>query len=101
MRCHLPRWFVVNVVALVAFFCAEMNSIIEITHMRDYRLFIYDEDCQVIGPGEVISAASDSEAIAQAEAIRGSFAAELLDFDGLRIVKRFATNGKAPSEAAE
>jgi hypothetical protein len=46
-------------------------------------------------------AANDSEAIAQAEALHGSLAAELRDFDGLRVVKRLPPNGKASSEAAE
>jgi hypothetical protein len=35
----------------------------------------------------VIHAADDAEAIAQAERMRGSFPAELLDVEGLRIVK--------------
>jgi hypothetical protein len=39
-------------------------------------------------------AANDAEAIVQAEAMRGSLAAELLDFDGLRIVKRLTPNKK-------
>ena len=69
--------------------------------MRDYRLFVYDENGHVVGPALVITAANDSEAIAQAEALHGSFAAELLDFDGLRVVKRLPPNGKASSEAAE
>jgi hypothetical protein len=42
-----------------------------------------------------------AEAIAQAEAIRGSLAAELLDVEGLRIVKYLPGNGRAPSQAAE
>jgi hypothetical protein len=39
--------------------------------MCDYRLFVYNEDGQVVGLAKVISAANDHEAIAQAEAIRG------------------------------
>jgi hypothetical protein len=62
--------------------------------MRDYRLFVYDENGHVAGPALVISAANDSEAIAQAEALHGSLAAELLDFGGLRVVKRLPPNGK-------
>jgi hypothetical protein len=69
--------------------------------MRDYRLFVYDENGHVVGPALVITAANDSEAIAQAEALHGSFAAELLDFDALRVVKRLAPNGMTSSEAAE
>jgi hypothetical protein len=69
--------------------------------MHNYRLFVYNENGQVIGAAQVISAGNDSEAIAQAEALRGSLAAELLDFDGLRMVKRLPPNGKAPSEPAE
>jgi hypothetical protein len=69
--------------------------------MRDYRLFVYNENGQVAGPAKVISAANDDEAIAQAEAMRGSFAAELLDFDGLRIVKRLPPNGGASSGATD
>jgi hypothetical protein len=70
-----------------------------LAQMDEYRLFVYDEDGQLIGAAHVISAANDDEAIAQAEAIRGSLAAELLDFNGLRIVTRLPPNGKA--EAAE
>jgi hypothetical protein len=39
-------------------------------------------------------AANDAEAVVQAEAMRGSLAAELLDFDRLRIVKRLTPNKK-------
>ena len=49
----------------------------------------------------VIQAANDVEAIAQAEAMRGSLAAELLDVDGLRIVKYLPGNGGSPPQAAE
>ena len=48
-----------------------------------------------------MAAQAAQEAIAQAEAVHGSLAAELLDFDGLRVVKRLPPNGKASSEAAE
>jgi hypothetical protein len=44
------------------------------------------EDGQLIGPAKIIHAANDAEAIAHAEAIRGSLSAELLDVEGLRIV---------------
>jgi hypothetical protein len=63
--------------------------------MHGYRLFVYSQDGQVIGPAKIISAANDAEAIAQAEAIRGSLAAELLDYDGLRIVKYLPPNCEA------
>jgi hypothetical protein len=69
--------------------------------MRDYRLFVYNENGQVVGPPMAISAANDSEAIAQAEVTRGVWAAELLDVNGLRIVKRLPPKGKPSSEAAE
>jgi len=55
--------------------------------MEPYRLFVYRKDGQLIGPAMVIHAAKDTEAIAQAEAVRGSLAAEVLDVDSLRIVK--------------
>jgi hypothetical protein len=58
-----------------------------------YRLFVYREDGQLIGPAKIIHAANDAEAIAQAEAIRGSLSAELLDVEGLRIVKYLPANG--------
>ena len=48
-----------------------------------------------------VHAANDAEAIAQAEAICGSSAAELLDVERLRIVKYLLGNGEASSEAAE
>ena len=69
--------------------------------MPDYRLLIFNENGQVLGPAKAISAANDAEAVAQADAIRGSLPAELLDFESLRMVTRFPPNGKAPSEAAE
>ena len=55
--------------------------------MDTYRLFVYRDDGQLIESAVIIDAANDDEAIAQAEVIRGSFAAELLDIEGLRIVK--------------
>jgi hypothetical protein len=67
-----------------------------LAHMHGYRLFVYSQDRQVIGPAKIISAANDAEAIAQAEAIRGSLAAELLDYDGLRIVKYLPPNCEVP-----
>ena len=69
--------------------------------MRDYRLFVYDENGHIVGPALVISAANDAEAIAQAEAVHGSLAAELLDFDGCGSSNDLPANGKASSEAAE
>ena len=69
--------------------------------MDAYRLFVYSDDGQLIGAATVIHAANDAEAIAQAEVIRGSLAAELLDVEGLRIVKYLPGNGEASSEAAE
>jgi hypothetical protein len=72
-----------------------------LARMGDYRLFVYKENGQVVGVAKVISAANDDEAIAKAKAIHGSLAAELLDFDGLRVGKRLPPNGKASSEAAE
>lgn len=62
--------------------------------MHDYRLFVYNVNGQVVGRARIITAANDAEAIVQAEAMRGSLAAELLDFDGLRIVKRFTRHKK-------
>jgi hypothetical protein len=69
--------------------------------MDPYRLFVYREDGQLIGPGMVIHAADDAHAIAQAEIVRGSYGAELLDVKGLRIVKYLSGNGRALSQAAE
>jgi hypothetical protein len=56
---------------------------------HEYRLFVYDEKGQTVGPAKSISAGNDAEPIAQAEAIHGLLCAELLDLEGLRIVKRF------------
>jgi hypothetical protein len=42
-----------------------------LAHMDAYRLFVYSDDGQLIGAATVIHAASDTEAIAQAEAMRG------------------------------
>jgi hypothetical protein len=69
--------------------------------MDAYRLFLYTDDGQFIGPAGVIHAANDVEAIAQAEAMRGTWAAELLDVDGSRIVKYLPDNGGSPPQAAE
>ena len=52
------------------------------------------ENGHVAGPALVIAAANDSEAIMQAESLHGSFAAKLLDLDGLRVVRRLPPNGK-------
>ena len=71
------------------------------TVCRAYRLFIYSDDGQLIGPAKIIHAANDTEAIAQAEVVRGSLAAELLDVEGLRIVKYLPGNGGASPQAAE
>ena len=68
--------------------------------MHGYRLFVYSEDGQLIGAAKVIHAAYDADAIAQAEALRGSLAGELLDVEGLRIVKYLPGNGGAPPQAA-
>ena len=46
--------------------------------MDAYRLFVYSDDGQFIGAATVTHTANDAEAIAQAEVIRGSLAAELL-----------------------
>jgi hypothetical protein len=66
--------------------------------MDPYRLFVYSDDGQPSGPATVIHAANDSEAIAQAEAVRGSLPAELLDVESLRIVK-YLGNREASSQA--
>ena len=66
--------------------------------MDAYRLFIYSDE--LIGPAKIIHAANDTEAIAQAEVVRGSLAAELLDIEGLRIVKYLPGNGGAPAPKA-
>ena len=68
--------------------------------MLGYRLFVYSEDGQLIGAAKVIHAANDADAIAQAEALRGSLAGELMDVEGLRIVKYLPGNGGAPPQAA-
>jgi hypothetical protein len=69
--------------------------------MDAYRLFVYSDDGQLIRAATVIHAPSDAEAIAQAEAIRGSLAAELLDVEGLRFVKYLPGNGGSPPQAAD
>jgi hypothetical protein len=58
----------------------------QLAAMDNYRLFVYRDDGQLVGSAVIIDAANDDEAIAQAEVVRGSFAAELLDIEGLRIV---------------
>ena len=66
-----------------------------LARMDRYRLFVYNDDGRPLGAAIVIHAADDAEAIAQAEGMRGSFPAELLDVEGLRIVKYL--NGRTPS----
>ena len=81
--------------------CVSETERFGLAYMDHYRLFVYREDGQLIGPGMVIHAADDAHAIAQAEIVRGSYAAELLDVEGLRIVKYLPGNGEVSSEAAE
>jgi hypothetical protein len=69
--------------------------------MDPYRLFVYGDDGRLIGPATVVHAANDAEAVAQPEATSGPFDAELLDIEGLRIVKYLSGHGKAPPQAAE
>ena len=49
--------------------------------MDPYRLFVYRYDGHLIGRATNIHAANDAEAIARAEVMRGSWAAELLDIE--------------------
>ena len=69
--------------------------------MDVYRLFVYSDDGRLLGPAMIVHADNDAEAIAQAEVVRGSFAAELLDVEGLRIVKYLLGNGGSPPQTAE
>jgi hypothetical protein len=64
----------------------------QVSH-RDYRLFIYNEDGQMV-EAPVISAVNYEEAAAKAEAIRGSSLAELLNVNTMRIVRHFPRIGK-------
>ena len=64
--------------------------------MDRYRLFVYRDDGRPLGAAISIRAADDAEAIAQAERVRGSFPAELLDMESLRIVKYL--NSRTPSQ---
>jgi hypothetical protein len=68
--------------------------------MDAYRLFVYRDDGQLVGSALVIDAANDDEAIAQAEVVRGPFAAELLDIEGLRIVKYLPRPGRSASHGS-
>ncbi len=61
---------------------------------HQYRLFIYNQDGQIAGTPFAISAANDEEALAKAEAVRGSLVAELLDVRTMRIVRRFPRKGQ-------
>ena len=49
--------------------------------MDPYRLFVCRDDRHLIGRATTIHAANDAEAIARAEVMRGSWAAELLDIE--------------------
>jgi hypothetical protein len=70
--------------------------------MDPYRLILYREDGRVIAPAMPVSGANDAEAIAKAEAMHGGpFAAELLDVEGLRIIRYLPANGERLLDAAE
>ena len=71
------------------------TSCFGLARMDRYRLFVYRDNGRPLGAAIVIHAADDAEAIAQAERMRGSFPAELLDVEGLRIVKYLT--GRMPS----
>ena len=49
-----------------------------LAEMDAYRLFVYRDDGHLIGRATTIHAANDAEAVAQAEVMRGAWAAELL-----------------------
>jgi hypothetical protein len=72
----------------------DMSGTVQLAAMDNYRLFVYRDDGQLVGSAVIINAANDDEAIAQAEVVRGSFAAELLDIVGLRIVKYLPGTGR-------
>jgi hypothetical protein len=55
--------------------------------MPDYRLYVFDDEGQLVGPAVVIHATSDDDAILQAETVRGALAAEVKD--GFRLVRVF------------
>jgi hypothetical protein len=55
--------------------------------MASYRLALFDQHGRLLALGIIVQADNDAEAIARAEALRGSSAAELLDIEHLRIVK--------------
>jgi hypothetical protein len=65
--------------------------LIVIGHERDLGVVLWcdkseaDQLAAMVGSAAIIDAANDNEAIAQAEVVRGSFAAELLDIEGLRV----------------
>jgi hypothetical protein len=62
--------------------------------MAPYRLCLFDQDGRLLAPALVVRARNDAEAIARAETLRGSLAAEVLDFDSLRII-RYLVGGEA------
>jgi hypothetical protein len=70
------------------------SGTVQLAAMDNYRLFVYRDDGQLLGSAVIIDAANDDEAIAQAEVVRGAFAAELLDIEGLRIVKYLQVQGE-------
>jgi hypothetical protein len=72
----------------------DKSRTVPLAAMDNYRLFVYRDDGQLVGSAVIIHAANDDEAIAQAEVVRGSFAAELLDIEGLRIVKYLPGTGE-------
>jgi hypothetical protein len=56
----------------------------------EYRLYMYDEAGELLGPAMVIRAADDESAIAQAEVRAKAVNAVLRD--GMRLIKRFSQN---------
>jgi hypothetical protein len=68
--------------------------------MAPYRLCIFDNDGRLLPPAIVVQADNDAEAIARADVLRGSSAAELLDIEHLRIVKYLGSGDDASQTSA-
>jgi hypothetical protein len=68
--------------------------------MASYRLALFDQCGRLLAPAIVVQADNDAEAIARAEALRGSSAAELLDIEHLRIVKYLGSGDDASQTSA-
>jgi hypothetical protein len=65
--------------------------------MREYRVYVFDDNGTLVGPAMAVPASNDDDAISYAAMLRGVFAAELRD--GLRLIEKFPAKQDVPLPA--